>query len=164
MRGCGCTYGCFAVTPRVYSRSGKGASAAHGTTPSELRQISVTTIEHSEVPSFKGRAIKRALELGHSTSVYSPILRRADLLTLQPNTDVRPHCYPVSRRGKVFQELRRPVFSLLDCGPLSESSTYLWYESWQSNHICLTCPTPCWGILRGKARTLNGGTLLSIAV
>ncbi|MBN1475765.1 hypothetical protein JXA47_03330, partial [Candidatus Sumerlaeota bacterium] len=36
---------------------------------------------------------------------------------------------PSGRREKVFQELRRPVFSLLDRGPLSESCTYLSYEA-----------------------------------
>ena len=36
---------------------------------------------------------------------------------------------PDSRREKVFQELRRPVFSLLERGPLSESCSYLSYES-----------------------------------
>jgi hypothetical protein len=36
---------------------------------------------------------------------------------------------PDSRRDKVFQELRRPVFSLLDRGPLSESCSFLSYAS-----------------------------------
>lgn len=31
--------------------------------------------------------------------------------------------------AKVFQELRRPVFSLLEKGPLSDSCTYLAYDS-----------------------------------
>ncbi len=66
----------------------------------------------------------------HSTSVYSGILRMADLLALQPNMDIRLHIVaPISRREKVFQEFRRPVFSLLDRGPLSESCTYLSYDS-----------------------------------
>jgi hypothetical protein len=36
---------------------------------------------------------------------------------------------PLARREKVFQELRRPVFSLLERGPLSEFCTYLSYDS-----------------------------------
>jgi hypothetical protein len=36
---------------------------------------------------------------------------------------------PAARREKVFQELRRPVFSLLDRGPLSESCSLLSYDS-----------------------------------
>ncbi|MDQ4042589.1 MAG: hypothetical protein M3118_02055, partial [Actinomycetota bacterium] len=79
---------------------------------------------------LKGRAITRAFEVEHTTSIYSGILRMADLLALQPNMDIRLHIVaPLARREKVFQELRRPVFSLLDRGPLSESCTYLSYDS-----------------------------------
>ncbi len=78
----------------------------------------------------RGRAIKRAFEVEHTTSIYSGILRIADLLALQPNMDIRLHIVaPVARREKVFQEVRRPVFSLLDRGPLSESCTFLSYDS-----------------------------------
>ena len=44
--------------------------------------------------------------------------------------DIRLHIVaPLGRRDKVLQELRRPVFSLLERGPLSESCTYLSYDS-----------------------------------
>jgi hypothetical protein len=62
--------------------------------------------------------------------VYSGILRMADLLALQPNMDIRLHIVaPVTKRDKVFSEIRRPVFSLLEKGPLADSCTYLSYES-----------------------------------
>jgi len=98
--------------------------------PLNYDEITLKTIEQIDVLWLKGRAITRAFEVEHSTSVYSGILRMADLLALQPNMDIQLHIVaPVSRRGKVFQELRRPVFSLLDRGPLSESCTYLSYDS-----------------------------------
>ena len=51
-------------------------------------------------------------------------------MALQPNMDIRLHIVaPGTRREKVFQEIRRPVFSLLDRGPLSESCTFLSYDS-----------------------------------
>lgn len=79
---------------------------------------------------LKGRAIRRAFEVEHTTSIYSGILRMADLLALQPNMDIRLHIVaPSERREKVFQELIRPVFSFLDKGPLSESCTFLSYDS-----------------------------------
>jgi hypothetical protein len=54
----------------------------------------------------------------------------ADLLALQPNMDIRLHIVaPEERRGKVFAEIRRPVFSLLERGPLAEGCTFLSYES-----------------------------------
>lgn len=98
--------------------------------PLNYDETTLKTIEQIDVLWLKGRAIKRAFEVEHTTSVYSGILRMADLLALQPNMDIRLHIVaPVSRREKVFQELLRPVFSLLDRGPLSEICTYLSYDS-----------------------------------
>ena len=54
----------------------------------------------------------------------------ADLLALQPNMDIQLHIVtPEARKEKVFAELCRPVFSLLDRGPLAECCTYLSYGS-----------------------------------
>jgi hypothetical protein len=98
--------------------------------PLNYDEATLKTIEQIDVIWLKGRAIKRAFEVEHTTSVYSGILRMADLLALQPNMDIRLHIVaPLSRREKVFQELRRPVFSLLDRGPLAECCTYLSYDS-----------------------------------
>ena len=54
--------------------------------------------------------------------------------------DIKLHVVaPSSMRDKVFQKLRRPVFSLLERGPLAEACTYLSYESLRElgglNHI-----------------------------
>lgn len=93
-------------------------------------ETTLKTIEQIDVLWLKGRAIRRAFEVEHSTSIYSGTLRMADLLALQPNMDVRLHIVaPTSRREKVFQELLRPVFSLLDRGPLSDICSYLSYDS-----------------------------------
>jgi hypothetical protein len=44
--------------------------------------------------------------------------------------DIKLHIVaPAARREKVFQELTRPVFSLLERGPLAESCTYISYDS-----------------------------------
>lgn len=98
--------------------------------PLNYDDTTLRTIEQIDVLWLKGRSIRRAFEVEHTTSVYSGILRMADLLALQPNMDIRLHIVaPVARRDKVLQELRRPVFSLLERGPLSESCTYLSYDS-----------------------------------
>ncbi len=56
--------------------------------------------------------------------------RMADLLALQPNMNIKLHIVaPYTRRDKVFQEIQRPVFSLLDEAPLSERCTFLSYDS-----------------------------------
>src|SRR5437667_5255575 len=72
----------------------------------------------------------RAFEVEHTTSIYSGILRMADLLALQPNMNIKLHIVaPFARRDKVFQEIQRPVFSLLEEGPLYQKCTYLSYDS-----------------------------------
>jgi hypothetical protein len=98
--------------------------------PLNYDETTLKTIEQIDVLWLKGRSIRRAFEVEHTTSVYSGILRMADLLALQPNMDIKLHIVaPIERREKVLQELRRPVFSLLERGPLSESCTYLPYDA-----------------------------------
>ena len=98
--------------------------------PLNYDETTLRTIEQIDVLWLRGRSIRRAFEVEHTTSIYSGILRMADLLALQPNMDIKLHIVaPVVRRDKVFQELRRPVFSLLERGPLSEHCTYLSYDS-----------------------------------
>lgn len=98
--------------------------------PLNYDETTLKTIERIDVLWLRARSIVRAFEVEHTTSIYSGMLRMADLLALQPNMDIKLHIVaPSSRREKVFQELRRPVFSLLDRGPLSESCSYISYDS-----------------------------------
>lgn len=100
--------------------------------PLNYDDTTLRTIEQIDVLWLRGRSIVRAFEVEHTTSVYSGILRMADLLALQPNMDIKLHIVaPASKREKVFQEIRRPVFSLLEKGPLAESCTFLPYDSLQ---------------------------------
>lgn len=98
--------------------------------PLNYDETTLKTIEQIDVIWLKGRAITRAFEVEHTTSIYSGLLRMADLLALQPNMDIKLHIVaPVARRDKVFQEIRRPVFSLLERAALSEICTFLSYDS-----------------------------------
>ncbi|WP_434107948.1 EVE domain-containing protein [Paraburkholderia caffeinilytica] len=98
--------------------------------PLNYDDATLKTIEQIDVLWLRGRSIVRAFEVEHTTSVYSGLLRMADLLALQPNMDIKLHIVaPVEKREKVFQEIRRPVFSLLERGPLSELCSYLNYDS-----------------------------------
>jgi hypothetical protein len=98
--------------------------------PLNYDDTTLRTIEQIDVIWLRGRSIVRAFEVEHTTAVYSGILRMADLLALQPNMDIKLHIVaPIAKRDKVFQEIRRPVFSLLEKGPLAESCTYLSYDS-----------------------------------
>ena len=98
--------------------------------PLNYDEATLRTIENIDVLWLRRRSIVRAFEVEHTTAIYSGILRMADLLALQPNMEIRLHIVaPPERREKVFAELRRPVFSLLDRGPLADLCTYLSYES-----------------------------------
>jgi hypothetical protein len=98
--------------------------------PLNYDDTTLKTIEQIDVIWLRSRSIVRAFEVEHTTSVYSGILRMADLLALQPNMSIRLHIVaPTAKRDKVFQEIRRPVFSLLEKGPLAESCTFLSYDS-----------------------------------
>jgi hypothetical protein len=98
--------------------------------PLNYDDTTLRTIERIDVLWLKGRSIARAFEVEHTTAIYSGILRMADLLALQPNMDIRLHIVaPEARREKVFDEIRRPVFSLLERRPLAECCTLLSYDS-----------------------------------
>ncbi len=98
--------------------------------PVGFDQTTMKTIEQIDVLWLKKRTIVRAFEVEHTTSIYSGILRMADMLAMQPNLKIKLHIVaPASRREKVFQEIRRPVFALLEGGALSDICTYLSYDT-----------------------------------
>ena len=87
--------------------------------PLNYDDATLKTVEQIDVLWLRGRSIIRAFEVEHTTSIYSGLLRMADLLALQPNMDIRLHIVaPATKRDKVFQEIRRPVFSLLEPRPV----------------------------------------------
>lgn len=98
--------------------------------PLNYDDATLKTIEQIDIIWMKKRSMARAFEVEHTTAIYSGLLRMADLLALQPNMDIRLHIVaPEERRDKVLREISRPVFSLLDRGPLYESCTYLSYDA-----------------------------------
>ena len=98
--------------------------------PLNYDEATLKTVEQIDVLWLRRRTIVRAFEVEHTTSVYSGILRMADLLALQPNLRIKAHIVaPDERRGKVIQEITRPVFTLLEGGPLAQVCTYIAYES-----------------------------------
>lgn len=98
--------------------------------PLNYDDTTLKTIENIDVLWIKRRSIIRAFEVEHTTSIYSGILRMADLMALQPNLSIKAHIVaPEDRKEKVFQEIRRPVFTLLEKGPLSESCSFISYDS-----------------------------------
>jgi hypothetical protein len=98
--------------------------------PFSFDEITIKTIKNIDVLWIKGRTIVRAFEVEDTTSIYSGILRMADLLSLVPNINIKIHLVaPVSRRDEVFKQISRPVFSVMGSDPLSELCSYISYDS-----------------------------------
>jgi hypothetical protein len=98
--------------------------------PLNYDDITLKTIEQIDVIWMRNRSMARAFEVEHTTAIYSGLLRMADLLALQPNMDIRLHIVAQDdKRVKVLREIKRPVFSLLDRGPLYESCSFLPYSA-----------------------------------
>ena len=98
--------------------------------PLNYDDTTLRTVEQIDVLWLKGRSMARAFEIEHTTAIYSGLLRMADLLALQPNMDIRLHIVaPPDKREKVLREIRRPVFSLLERGPLYDQCSFLSYDS-----------------------------------
>lgn len=103
--------------------------------PLNFDQVTLKIIENIDILWIRRRAIVHAFEVEHTTSIYSGLLRMADLMTLQPNLSISAHIVaPSARRTKVLQEISRPVFSLIESGPMSETCSYLSYEAVTALH------------------------------
>ena len=76
---------------RVQALMEANASCLLENLPLNYDETTIKTIEQIDVLWLKGRSIARAFEIEHSTSIYSGILRMADLLALQPNMDIKLH-------------------------------------------------------------------------
>ena len=100
--------------------------------PLNYDDVTLKTIEQIDVIWLRNRSMARAFEIEHTTAIYSGLLRMADLLALQPSMNIRLHIVaPDDKETKVLREIKRPVFSLLDRGPLYESCSYLPYSAVQ---------------------------------
>jgi hypothetical protein len=98
--------------------------------PLNYDDATLRTIEQIDVIWLERRSMARAFEVEHTTAIYSGLLRMADLLALQPNMNIRVHIVaPDERETKVLREIKRPVFSLLDRGPLYDTCSFLPYSA-----------------------------------
>jgi hypothetical protein len=100
--------------------------------PLNYDDVTLKTIEQIDVIWINKRAMTRAFEVEHTTAIYSGLLRIADLLALQPNMNIKVHIVaPDERETKVLREIKRPVFSLLDRGPLYATCSFIPYSAVQ---------------------------------
>jgi hypothetical protein len=98
--------------------------------PLSYDEATIKTVEQIDVLWIRGRSIRRAFEVEHTTAIYSGLLRMADLLALQGNMQIALHIVaPGERRNAVLSQISRPVFSLLENAPLAERCSFLSYDS-----------------------------------
>lgn len=98
--------------------------------PLNYIDVTLKTIEQIDVIWIKRHSIARAFEVEHTTAIYSGLLRMADLLSLQPDINIRLHIVaPDEKHDKVMREIKRPIFSSLEKAPLYQRCSFLSYSS-----------------------------------
>jgi hypothetical protein len=98
--------------------------------PLVFDETTLKTIRNIDVLWIKRRSIVRAFEVEDTTSIYSGILRMADLLALQPMLNIKIHIVaPINRKDAVIKQITRPVFAVMEKGPLSELCSFISYDS-----------------------------------
>jgi len=108
----------FAELPRMKS-----------TLPLQFDDATNRTIELIDVLWLQGNAIIAAFEIESTTSIYSGLLRMADLIAMQPNLNIPLYLVaPDERRDKVMNEVNRPTFGRLN-PPLSEVCSYISFSA-----------------------------------
>jgi hypothetical protein len=96
--------------------------------PTQFDEVTNRTIENIDVIWLSGNAIVAAFEVEHSTSIYSGLLRMSDLLTMQPNIDIKLYLVaPDERYTKFKNEVARATFASSN-KPLHECCGFLPYS------------------------------------
>jgi len=101
--------------------------------PLQFDEATNKTIELIDALWLQGNAIVAAFEIESTTSIYSGLLRMADLIAMQPNLNIPLYIVaPDERREKVMTEVNRPTFSRLS-PPLSEACSYISFSALREN-------------------------------
>jgi hypothetical protein len=80
--------------------------------PTQFDAGTNSIIENIDVLWLSGNAFVAAFEVEHTTSIYSGLLRMSDLITMQPNIDIRLYLVaPDERFSKFKKEVPRPTFA-----------------------------------------------------
>lgn len=97
--------------------------------PLKFDPVTNKTIELIDVLWMRSNAIAAAFEVESTTSIYSGLLRMADLLALQPNLNIPLYIVaPDEKRSRVITEVNRPVFGGMK-PPLAEVTRYIAFSA-----------------------------------
>ncbi len=101
--------------------------------PLQFDETTNRTIELIDVLWLKGNSIEAAFEIESTTSIYSGLLRMADLIAMQPNLNIPLYLVaPDERREKVIKEVNRPTFSRLT-PPMNRICSYISFSALRQN-------------------------------
>jgi hypothetical protein len=93
--------------------------------PLAFDTVTKNTVALIDVLWLKSNSIVAAFEVESTTSIYSGLLRMADLIALQPNLNIPLYIVAaIERRKKVIEEIDRPTFRRLD-PPMSEVTRFI---------------------------------------
>ena len=96
--------------------------------PLQFGEATNRTVERIDVLWLKDTAIVAAFEIESTTSIYSGLLRMADLISMQPNLNIPLYIVaPDDRRNKVIEEVNRPTFSRLP-QPMKDVCRFISFE------------------------------------
>jgi hypothetical protein len=80
--------------------------------PNQFDKVTNKTIENIDVLWLAGQTIVAAFEVEHTTTIYSGLLRMSDLITMQPNLDIKFYlAAPDARHEKFCGEVARATFA-----------------------------------------------------
>ncbi|MDD1748639.1 MAG: EVE domain-containing protein [Methanothrix sp.] len=131
---------CVARNDRNKAFMGKNFSeipSMRGQVPRQFDEATNKTIEYIDVLWLQGDAIVAAFEVEHTTAIYSGLLRMSDLVSMQPNINLKLYLVaPDERRDKIFEEIRRPTFARLK-PPLTKMCKFIAYSKLEREVIQL---------------------------
>lgn len=97
--------------------------------PVQFDEATNNTIELIDVLWLDRNSIVAAFEVESTTSIYSGLLRMADLIAMQPNLNIPLFLVaPDERREKVVAEVNRPTFSRLS-PPMNEMCRFVSFDA-----------------------------------
>lgn len=100
--------------------------------PRQFDEATQSIIELIDVLWLRGNAILASFEIESTTSIYSGLLRMADLVAMQPNLNIPLYLVaPEERRDKVIAQVNRPAFSRLR-PPLAEICRFISFAGLKS--------------------------------
>jgi hypothetical protein len=108
--------------------------------PTQFDKVTNKTIENIDVLWLSGQTIVAAFEVEHTTSIYSGLLRMSDLITMQPNLDIKFYlAAPDERYDKFCDEVARATFASRK-KPLHTLCRFLPYSK-LCTRLVLLCPS-----------------------